>query len=175
MVRTIGNSPHIKSINTAQVPVKQKLVRPTSSFRSTLAASVAPPRDATFLPPRQNSTTIRKDVEEPLPFVPPFVPTFRSVSVGGSKQGPLPANPYYFSSLETAKWIADKYGTGEVLQVPYGGTGGPFGASEMEYHIKLPNGHLVNAGILASYYDRNPESKFPGVADQLIRGVLQAA
>jgi len=31
---------------------------------------------------------------------------------------------------------------------------------------------MVNAGILAGYYERNPESQFPGLADKLIRSQL---
>ena len=40
--------------------------------------------------------------------------------------------------------------------------------------IKLADGRLVNAGILAGYYERNPEALFPGLADKLIRAQLAA-
>ncbi len=83
-------------------------------------------------------------------------------------------NPNYFASRETADWVSKKYGTGEVVELPFGGDGGPFQASEKEFHIKLANGRTVNAGILAAYYDRNPEFQFPGVADKLIRDVLKS-
>ena len=81
-------------------------------------------------------------------------------------------NSAYFATTETAQWIATKYGTGEIVEVPFGGNGGVFSASANEYHIKLRDGRLVNAGILAGYYERNPPNKFPGLADKLIRGQL---
>jgi hypothetical protein len=106
----------------------------------------------------------------------PFAPLYRSATV--TLTAGVPAswslNPDYFASRETADWVAKKYGTGEVVELPYGGDGGPFQASEKEFHIKLANGKTVNAGILAAYYDRNPESQFPGVADKLIKDVLKS-
>ena len=106
----------------------------------------------------------------------PFAPLYRSATV--TLTAGVPAswslNPNYFASRETADWVAKKYGTGEVVELPFGGDGGPFQASEKEFHIKLPNGRTVNAGILAAYYDRNPESRFPGVADRLIKDVLKS-
>jgi len=76
------------------------------------------------------------------------------------------------ATSETAQWIANKYGDGSVVEVPFGGVGGMFTASAQEYHIKLADGSLVNAGILAGYYQRNPPDQFPGLADKLIRGQL---
>jgi hypothetical protein len=81
-------------------------------------------------------------------------------------------NSTYFATKDTAQWIANKYGTGKVIEVPFGGSGGPFSASANEYAIQLADGRQVNAGILAGYYARNPEDKFPGLADKLIRGQL---
>ena len=100
-----------------------------------------------------------------------FVPTFRAAIVtDGVSQWAL--NHDYFATKDTAQWIANKYGTGQVIETPFGGSGGPFAASANEYHIKLADGRTVNAGILAGYYERNPESQFPGLADKLIRGQL---
>ena len=82
------------------------------------------------------------------------------------------ANSNYFASQQTAQWIANKYGTGQLVTTPFEGSGGPFSASAQEYQIVLANGSMVNAGILASYYERNPESQFPGLADSLIRSQL---
>ena len=81
-------------------------------------------------------------------------------------------NHTYFATLETAQWIANRYGTGQTIEVPFGGNGGPFSASATEYHIRLADGRVVNAGILAGYYERNPEALFPGLADKLIRAQL---
>src|SRR2546421_728953 len=81
---------------------------------------------------------------------PAFVPTFRSATVtDGVNVWPLNSN--YFASKETAQWIANKYGIGQVIETPFGGSGGPFAASANEYQIKLRDGRAVNAGILAGY------------------------
>jgi hypothetical protein len=105
---------------------------------------------------------------------PPFVPTFRTATItdGVNVWG---LNPNYFASRDTAQWIANKYGTGQVIETPFEGSGGPFAASANEYQIKMADGRTVNAGILAGYYQRNPESQFPGLADKLIRGQLGLA
>jgi hypothetical protein len=102
---------------------------------------------------------------------PTFVPAFRTATVtDGSQVWGL--NHTYFAMPETAQWIANRYGTGQVVEVPFGGSAGPFSASANEYHVKLADGRLVNAGILAGYYERNPENLFPGLADKLIRAQL---
>lgn len=103
-------------------------------------------------------------------FTPAFVsptPTIKS-ALGGEWK----LNEQYFATRETAEWIAKRYGTGEVVEVPFGGDGGPFQASHKELHIKLASGRTVNAGILAAYYVRSPESQFPGFADSQIREIL---
>ncbi len=73
-------------------------------------------------------------------------------------------NPIYFATPETAQWIANKYGTGEVVARPYDATGGPYTANGTEYYIRLQNGGLVNAGLLADYYQRMPAAE----ADRII-------
>jgi hypothetical protein len=108
------------------------------------------------------------------PVNPPFVPSFRTATVtdGVNVWG---LNSNYFATKDTAQWIANKYGTGQVIETPFEGSGGPYAASANEYQIKMADGRTVNAGILAGYYERNPESQFPGLADKLIRGQLGLA
>jgi hypothetical protein len=98
----------------------------------------------------------------------PFIPAFRTAT-GSDGTVSWKLNSNYFATKETAQWIANKYGTGEVIETPFGGVGGIFSASALEYHIKLPDGRDVNAGILAGYYERNPPDKFPGLAEKLIK------
>ena len=106
--------------------------------------------------------------------VSPFVPLFRTAT-GTDGVQVWGLNQTYFATRETAQWIANRYGTGQTVEVPFGGSGGPFSASANEYHIKLADGRVVNAGILAGYYARNPEALFPGLADKLIRAQLGIA
>ena len=106
----------------------------------------------------------------------PFVPEFNTnVQVVSAMGGAWPLNPAYFATKETAQYFADKFGTGEVVEKPYGGTGGPYAATAVEYHIVLPNGATVNAGLLADYYVRMPEAQFPGLADTMIQAAVAKA
>jgi hypothetical protein len=132
---------------------------------------VAPFRLPTY--PSDNSTAVipEEPTASPLtestdaPFLPEFQQNLEVVSAYG---GSSPLNPIYFATKDTAQWIANKYGTGEVVERPYGATGGPYSANGTEYYIKLQDGKLVNAGLLADYYQRLPESQFPGQADRII-------
>ena len=100
----------------------------------------------------------------------PFVPQFQqNLEVVSSYGGSSALNPIYFATQQTAQWIADKYGNGEVVARPYDATGGPYTANGTEYYIQLSNGKQVNAGLLANYYQQYPETQFPGYADSIIR------
>jgi hypothetical protein len=116
-----------------------------------------------------SASSAASTVSSPAAFVPAFQQNLQVTSIYG---GSSPLNPLYFATQATAQWIAQKYGTGEVVSGPYEGQGGPFSANGTEYFIKLNNGVLVNAGLLAGYYQRAPEAEFPGVADQQIRMLL---
>ena len=102
-------------------------------------------------------------------FVPEFLQDVKVFSVYGTSSG---LNPAYFATRATAEWMARKYGTGEVVETPYEGNGGPYLANANEFQIRLSNGKLTNAGTLADYYRRMPESQFPGLADYMVRSVL---
>ena len=62
-------------------------------------------------------------------------------------------NPVYFATRATADKLAQMYG-GTVIETnaitPYG----PFVQNQANEMIRFSNGNVVNAGILASYYDR---------------------
>jgi hypothetical protein len=104
---------------------------------------------------------------------PGFVPQFQQDAKVLSLYGDVwNLNPAFYATRETAEWMAHKYGTGEVVEVPYGTPGSPFSSTATQFHIKLNNGRLVNAGLLADYYRGIPEAKFPGLADREIRDQL---
>lgn len=103
----------------------------------------------------------------------PFVPTFRNAT-GSDGLNTWPISSTYFASMDTAEEMAKRYADEDdkrVSQVAFGGTGGLFTCDELEYHIAV-NGESKNAGLIAAYFARNPEDRFPGVADKLIRKVL---
>lgn len=83
-------------------------------------------------------------------------------------------NDYYFADEPTAQWVASRWGTGELHESDVLGPG-PFAVSAKMYEFKTNDGRWVNAGMVAGYYDRNPPSRFPGVAESLIAGVLGLA
>lgn len=115
-------------------------------------------------------------IENPPVAKPPFIPTFQTVYEtftypnGSSIQYPL--NSDYFATIGTAQWIANKFGDGNVYSVPWEGAGGPTSEVIPVYVTKLVKGPLagqfVNCGILASYYKRNPEDLYPGIAEHTI-------
>jgi len=93
----------------------------------------------------------------------PAIPTIQSM-FGGSPYVSNPGgiapngvtygyNPTYFATRSAAAILAQRYG-GTVVEMnaitPYG----PFQQNQMNEMIRFSNGNVVNAGILASYYDR---------------------
>lgn len=99
----------------------------------------------------------------PAPATKPAVPTLQSV-FGGSPFASNPGgtapngvtysyNPTYFATRAAADKLAQMYG-GTVVAMnaitPYGS----FQQNQMNQMIQFPNGNVVNAGILASYFDR---------------------
>ncbi len=111
----------------------------------------------------------------PAAVVPGFVPHFREgqriIDVNTGRSYPL--NDLYFASMETAQYIAGKFGDSKVYEVPFEGEGGPMVCTAKCYVTRLTNGRGVNCGLLAGYYLRNPEAQFPGLAEKLIRADLE--
>jgi len=62
---------------------------------------------------------------------PPFVPVFRTATITDRVQV-WSLNHTYFATQKTAQWIANRYGTGQVVEVPFGGNGGPYSASAVD-------------------------------------------
>jgi hypothetical protein len=162
-------APRINSVKSRTTPVFSVISKPTATTVAGVKKSPANTVPATLVTtPQSQVPSASPDIRQV------FVPAFRTATVtDGVSQWAL--NPDYFATKDTAQWIANKYGTGQVIETPFEGSGGPFAASANEYQIKLADGRMVNAGILAGYYERNPESQFPGLADKLIRGQLGLA
>ena len=99
-----------------------------------------------------------------------FVPEFQQdQTVTGFYGPPIPLNPTFLPTRATAEWLAQKYGTGEVVAAPYMPAGGPYNSTATHFSIRLKDGSLFPAGDLAHYYWLAPQSQFPNVADELIR------
>ncbi len=111
------------------------------------------------------------------PAPPPFRPAFENATFsfivnGQTVSGPMNAD--YFATAATAEAICRRFACLFVFEQPSGGAGGPFAVSRQERWLRFDS-FIVNAGLLAAFYkpDRNPEDKFPGLADKLIRIELE--
>jgi hypothetical protein len=100
-----------------------------------------------------------------------------SVNVAAGISSPL--NPTRFATQETADYLVNQklpalgFTGATVIQKNSLSTGGgPFGATQKELWIQLPDGTQFNAGLLADYYARNPEDQFPGLADKYAKDMV---
>jgi hypothetical protein len=76
-----------------------------------------------------------------------------STTAGGTgPNGSYSYNSYYFATPQTAAKVADMLG-GKVVAAdaitPYG----PFQQSEPNQMVQMPDGRLINAGLVAGFYD----------------------
>jgi hypothetical protein len=88
-----------------------------------------------------------------------------------------PLNFIWWADASTAKALAARYGAKAVAMPPY--YPAPWHRSTFDpasqWYLQFPDGTLINAGILADYFRRNPEAEHPGVADKYVRDYIAAA
>ncbi len=118
----------------------------------------------------------------PVPVVKPapatyFEPTFlKPIGYGPYGVSNRYMNPDYFADDPTAEWIRARFGAVEVFKRVAPGNEGPlYTCSEKENWIRFEDGTEMNAGILAAIFVRNPESKYPGLATNMVKGYIEAA
>lgn len=107
-----------------------------------------------------------------------FKPAFEKATVNFQLHGQpisVPLNEWYFAKPDTAGWLCRRLMCAFIFAKPFGGEGGIYKASHQELWLAWPDGVQQNAGILASFYVRNPEDKFPGVADYFVNAILRQA
>ena len=111
----------------------------------------------------------------------PLVPTFITDAVEyGPGQDPSTVktklNDTWWASKETADALAERYGAKSVAMPPY--YPAPWYrvsfSPASQWYLMFPDGTLINAGLLADYFRRNPEDKFPGVADRYVQQIIAA-
>lgn len=61
-------------------------------------------------------------------------------------------NPYYFATPETAAKVAQMVGGTVVQSNQLTPNGGPFSQQQANQMVQLPNGQLINPGLVASLY-----------------------
>ena len=107
----------------------------------------------------------------------PMAPTAQSLfganpwSAGAGGTGPngdYSYNPYYFATPATAAKVAQMLG-GTVVAVdaitPYG----PFKQNQPNLMVQMPDGKLINAGLVAGWYDHGYTQQ---AVDRMIAGEL---
>jgi hypothetical protein len=71
---------------------------------------------------------------------------------GAGPAGSYSYNPYYFATPATAAKVAQMLG-GKVVAMDAITPLGPFQQSEPNQMIQMPDGRLINAGLVAGFYD----------------------
>lgn len=61
-------------------------------------------------------------------------------------------NPYYFATAQTAAIVAQKVGGTVVQNNQFTPNGGGFQQQQPNYMVQLPDGRLINPGLVASLY-----------------------
>jgi hypothetical protein len=115
--------------------------------------------------------------------IPAFITDAIEELIGFNTQGQptvlqtLPLNFIWWADTTTAKALATRYGATAMPMLPY------YPAvwrrvqfnPASQWYLFFPDGTLINAGILADYFRRNPETEHPGVADKYARDYIAAA
>lgn len=112
-------------------------------------------------------------VPEQSAIVPQFVTAF--VTLQGST--PQAANKLYWASGTTAQELAARFGAVAVQKPAFFDMGlwtNVVFSPETQWYLEFPNGKFANAGELAGYFLRNPETQFPGLAESMVRNILKA-
>jgi hypothetical protein len=141
---------------------KQPVAAPVAlTTQATPASTTTPPVPATAVH-TIGSVMLGGAVFNPVPSEPVMAPTAESlfgpnpwITTAGGKgpAGSYSYNKYYFATPATAAKVAQMLG-GKVVATndltPYG----PFVQNDANQMVQMPDGRLINAGIIASYYDR---------------------
>ena len=92
----------------------------------------------------------------------PLAPTAQSLfganpwSAGAGGTGPAGSygyNPYYFATPATAAKVAQMLGGKVVAMNDITPIGGPIQQNQPNQMIQMPDGRLINAGLVAGFYD----------------------
>lgn len=70
---------------------------------------------------------------------------------GTGPTGTYSYNPHYFASQQTASAVAGMVG-GTVVSMESYSSGGRFVQSQPNLMVQLPNGALINPGLVAEFY-----------------------
>jgi hypothetical protein len=77
---------------------------------------------------------------------------WRTDAGGTGPNGNYGYNHYYFATPATAAKVAQMLG-GKVVAVDAITPGGPFKQNQPNQMVQMPDGKLINAGLVAGFYD----------------------
>ena len=83
-------------------------------------------------------------------------------------------NPIYFATAQTAQAVANLVG-GTVVQMNamLGNADGPYHQDEMNNMVQLPNGGLINPGLVADFYDHGySQTQINQMIQQEVQGAI---
>ena len=116
-------------------------------------------------------------VNNPVPSEPAMAPTAQSLfganpwindAGGNGPNGSYSYNKYYFATPDTAAKVAQILG-GKVVAANDLTPFGPFVQNQANQMVQMPDGRLINAGIIASYYDHGWSQQ---TVDALVQGEI---
>ncbi|HTS26746.1 MAG TPA: hypothetical protein VMH81_12800 [Bryobacteraceae bacterium] len=81
-------------------------------------------------------------------------------------------NPMYFATADTAAKVAQMVGGTVVQSNQFTGNGGSFTQQQPNLMVQLPNGHLINPGLIASFYTHGYPQSY---VDQMVASEVQNA
>jgi hypothetical protein len=129
-----------------------------------VAASSQPAANAAADPPAENSAPTAESVFGPNP----WIADPKGTAPDGSSYS---YNPFYFATVATAAKVAQMFGGTVVASNQLADAGG-FGQQQPNQMVRLPDGSLINPGLVASYYTHGyPQSYL----DMLMQNKTQGA
>jgi hypothetical protein len=145
----------ISSLRAATHPVSIVPKPPAKALGDTSSASGATDFRALFTPnpasaaappftPAPNPTPTAESVFGPTPWL--------TNPTGVGPNGSYAYNPFYFASPQTAAKVAQMVGGKVVESNQFTGTGGVFAQQQPNQMVQLPDGRIINPGLVASFY-----------------------
>jgi len=132
---------------------------PAAGFRMLFSGGYATPTNNTPPPP-----PTAESVFGPNPWL--------SNPTASGPNGPISYNPFCFATPETAAKVAQMLGGKVVQTCELTPNGGPFAQNQPNQMVQLPDGRLVNPGMIASFYTHGyPQSYI----DQMIAAEVKNA
>jgi hypothetical protein len=158
--------------------VTHKPVKPATTVTDSSTDTGAADFRALFTP-KVSSAPVNSNPPAPAPSVSPtaesvfganpWVTNPTGVGPNGATYG---YNPFYFASPQTAATVAQMVGGTVVQSNQFTGNGGAFTQQQPNQMVQLPNGQLINPGLIASFYTHGYPQSY---VDQLVANEVKNA